>query len=84
MINGAFEFGAGCVTLLDVRAVLRDKAVRGVDWRVTGFFIVWGIYNLAFYLYLGQWFSWVGGIFVTVVNLLYAVFLLRYRKWRPT
>lgn len=48
-VNALFEFGGGSILLLNVRRVLHDKLVRGVDWRVMGFFALWGLWNLFYY-----------------------------------
>ena len=61
VINGVFEALGGFVVLLNVRAILRDKEVKGVRWSPVGFFSLWGFWNIFYYAHLNQWVSWAGG-----------------------
>jgi hypothetical protein len=79
LTNGLFEaFGALSLTA-NVRAIRRDRSVRGVDWRVTSFFLLWGVWNLYYYPSLVQWWSFTGGLFVVVVNAIWLGYAWRYR-----
>jgi hypothetical protein len=77
-INGAFEFGGSLVYLLNVRRLIRDKAVRGVSWIPQGFFTAWGVWNLYYYPNLNQWWSFSGGLCLVLINLVWTVLAIRY------
>ena len=80
LANGLFEaFGALSLTA-NIRAIRRDKSVKGVDWRVTGFFTGWGIWNLYYYPSLDQWLSFTGGLFVVTVNAIWLGHAWYYRR----
>lgn len=77
-INAAFECMGGVFTLLNVRAILRDKMVRGIDLRVNTFFLTWGMWNLFYYPHLDQWLSFAAGVFLTSVSSIYYGLLIFY------
>ncbi len=68
MFNGFFEIGGAILLLLNVKRLARDKSVHGVSVIPVIFFTAWGFWNLFYYPQLGQWFSFIGGICVVVVN----------------
>lgn len=68
LINGAFELTGGFVCLLDVKRLLRDRRIEGVDRRVRGFFLSWGVWNLFYYPTFQQWASLAGGVTLAAVN----------------
>jgi hypothetical protein len=57
---------------------MRDKLVRGVDWRATAFFTSWGAWNLYYYPHLGQTWSFGAGVFIGTVNLVYLCLMTYY------
>lgn len=71
VINAGFEFGAGFAVLHHCAKVYEHKQVRGVSHAAVLFFTVWGVWNLFYYPHLGQFWSFAGGIFVTLANALY-------------
>lgn len=68
LVNGTFELLGGFALLRNVIQLHRDKEVKGVHWAPTAFFMSWGFWNLFFYPQLGQWFSFIGGLWIVVVN----------------
>lgn len=77
-INCAFEMAAGATQTLNCRRLVRDRIVKGVDWRATAFFALWGFWNLFYYPHLTQWLSFIGGVMVTTANVTWVVLALRY------
>lgn len=62
----------------------KDRVVKGVYWPITGFFALWGVWNLYYYRAIEQWFSWYGGMVLVVGNLLWfgqAIYFASHR-WR--
>ena len=76
--NGLFEFFGGVLLILNCVRIHRDKKVMGVSILPVAFFTIWGLWNLAYYPHLGQWWSFSGGIFVVSVN---AVWLGQVWYW---
>jgi hypothetical protein len=67
-VNGAFEMFGGVMLCLNVLRTYRDKQVKGVNPWAVSFFASWGLWNLIFYPFLGQWLSFAGGLFLVTVN----------------
>lgn len=78
-INGAFEVVGGVCIWLNVRRLAKDKRISGIDWRVTGFFWAWGIWNLFYYPSLDQWASFAGGMVICAGNFVWLGLALKYR-----
>ncbi len=80
-INGLFELAGAALVLLNVRALWRDRVLRGVHWGPTVFFTAWGLWNLVYYPSLSQWWSFAGGLALVIVNALW-LGLLMYLQLR--
>ncbi len=79
-INGSIEMLGAVFMLGNIRAVCRDKHVAGVNPLSVGFFTAWGLWNLAYYPSLEQWFSFVGGIALVTANGVWLAQLVYYSK----
>lgn len=79
-VNGAFEAFGAVALWGNVRAIRRDRTIRGVDWRATVFFTSWGLWNLYYYPSLDQWFSFLGGVAIAGVNLVWLYYAWKYRR----
>lgn len=80
LVNGLFELGGAFLILLNVRALMRDKEIKGTHWGPVIFFTAWGFWNLWYYPSLNQWFSFAGGVAITVVNVWWLFLLWRYTR----
>lgn len=80
MINGTFEAIGGLLILNHCRAVLKDKAVKGVSIFSTAVFTAWGFWNLFYYPHLDQWYSFTGGLVIVSANALWVYLLMKYRN----
>lgn len=78
LINAIFEGGGTFFLLLSTRRLYLDKMVRGIDWRSQVFFTSWGLWNVFYYPHLGQLFSFVAGIGLVAVNILYVAMIIYY------
>lgn len=83
LTNGLFELTAAFFIALHIRAIFKDRAVKGVSPTATAFFFAWGVWNIIFYPSQGLMWSFLGGLFVVVVNFVYLGALLYFRKPRP-
>ena len=78
LINGLFE-GIGTLFIFaSIRKLHREKLVRGVSWVHMSFFMVWGWWNMFYYPYLEQWFSFYGGVGIVLTNSFYVGQLVYY------
>ena len=77
-VNGGFELLGAATQTLNIRQLLRDREVKGVHWGVTGFFAVWGIWNVFFYSALHQWLSLGAGCGLVVTNSIWLTLLWRF------
>ena len=80
LVNAGFEFMSGFMVLLHCKELLREKKVAGVSTLATGFFAVWGAWNLYYYPQLDQMWSALGGLMILSANLFWLILLLKYRK----
>jgi hypothetical protein len=79
-INGLFELSAGFFVLNHCRVLHAHKQVRGVSLTSSGFFLIWGVWNMYYYPALNQPLSFYGGVFVVAANAFYLGMMLRYRN----
>lgn len=84
LINGSFELLAAAAVLNNCWTVWQHKQVRGVSIASTAFFLLWGVWNLYYYPYLDQFFSFAGGIAITIANIIYVALLVRFGRHRRT
>jgi len=80
VINASFEAAAGIAVLNNCYTVIKDKAVKGVSVSTIAFFTLWGAWNIIYYPYLGQTFSFLCGVFVFQANILYVILLAYYKR----
>jgi hypothetical protein len=80
IINGSFELVGGVMTWFNVRRLLNDKKVRGVDWRIAGFWSSWSVWNILYYPLLNQPLSWLAGLVLAVGNLTWLGLAFHYRN----
>ena len=81
IINACFELFGAPFALLSIIALYRKKVVRGVSWVHISFFALWGLWNLFYYPYLGQWYSFAGGVALTSINSVW-LYQLIYYTWK--
>jgi len=78
--NGLFESIGGLLLWANVRALYRDKVVRGVRILPVVFWSAWGFWNLYYYPSLDQWWSFAGGLGVVIPNTLWVLMAVRYTR----
>jgi len=83
LINGSFELFGGILLLLNVRRIIIDKSVAGISWLPVCFFTLWGIWNLYYYPSLNQWFSFIGGLSIVIVNIVWLSLVFKYKNGDP-
>lgn len=80
LINACFEGLAGFFVLISAFKTLKNKSSKGVSYVTLIFFSTWGYWNLFYYPHLEQWYSFTGGIFVTITNTFWVILLIKYRN----
>lgn len=80
LINGVFEFVGSLALWANVYRLYVDKRTHGVTWYATGFFMLWGYWNLYYYPSLEQYWSFVGGVSIVVANTVWLGQMLWYRR----
>lgn len=81
-INGCFEALGSAFVFLHIRQIQKDKSVAGVSIPATIFFTSWGVWNLYYYPHLGQWWSFMGGIGIVTMNVIWVYYMIKYWKNR--
>ena len=79
LINAGFEGLGGLMMWTNVRALYRDKQLKGVNIWATVMFNAWGVWNLWYYPHLGQWVSFGGGLVIVSANSVWVWLAFRYR-----
>jgi hypothetical protein len=79
-INSLFELGGGVVVWINVRKLILDRKVRGVFWPFAGFFAAFSLWSLFFYISLGQWLSFMGGLIIAAGNITWFTLALKWRN----
>lgn len=83
LVNALFEGFGGLMHWTNVRAIYRDKQIRGVNVWATVLFNFWGAWNLWYYPHLGQWASFWGGLVIVSANSVWVWLALRYVYYLP-
>jgi hypothetical protein len=78
-VNGAFELSGGAFVALNCLDIWRKKMVAGATVPVALFFLSWGLWNIAYYPHLGQWFSMAGGLFLAGMNGVLLWMIVKFR-----
>lgn len=79
-VNACFEGGSAGLLLLNVVRLYRDKKLAGVSIIPTAWFSLWGAWNLHYYKAIQQPLSWDAGAAVFVINTVWVLMALWYRK----
>lgn len=80
LLNGLFEGFAGMFVLLNIIQLYKDKQLKGISITSIIFFTLWGFWNTIFYPMNDLFYSFIGGLFVTSLNLIWIVQILYYKK----
>lgn len=79
-VNGGFEIFGSAFIILSILKAYHAKSSKGVNWIHPAFFTAWGFWNLFYYPHLDQWVSFIGGIGVFIMNMIWVVLLIKYRR----
>lgn len=79
-VNSMFEgFGVyACVG--NIRALRRDRDVKGIVWQYTAVWWVWGLWNMVYYPFLHQWWSAAAGGGLCIGNFIWVYMWIKIRR----
>jgi len=80
LINASFEAGGSLFILNHCRVLWKTKQAHGISLLSTAFFASWGVWNIYYYPYLGQFFSFLGGIAIVLANALWVWMIWYIRR----
>lgn len=78
--NAIFEVVGAFFVWSNVKALLRDKTVKGVNLSVVGFYLAWNVHNIFYYSSLGHWASLVADLGIMAAQATWLVLALYYRR----
>lgn len=82
IINASFEFVGIIAVWLNIRAILRDRQVKGVSVLNVLFFSIWGFWNIYYYPSLEQFWSGVAAGLLAASNSFYFFLVMRFKNAR--
>jgi len=80
IINGGFEFLGFLFTIPSILNLYKHKEVKGVSWFTLSFFTFWSCWNVYFYTANKLSFSFIGGLFLLIVNIIWFLMVLYYSR----
>lgn len=80
LINGTFEGGIGIFQINNIRILRKHKEIKGIHWSLTAWTSLWGFFNLSYYWYLSQPFSWFCSLLIFAANLTWLGHVLYYER----
>lgn len=80
LINGCFEGFGAYAAWGNVRRLKVDRDVKGIVWQYTAVWWVWGVWNIAYYPILHQWFSALAGVVLCIGNGVWVWTWVKIRK----
>lgn len=79
MVNGLFEMAGAAFVCMHAHATWRARSSAGISLLACFLFAVWGAWNLFYYPWLGQFWSFAGGILVFIANIAWLTLVIRFR-----
>jgi ABC-type transport system involved in cytochrome c biogenesis permease subunit len=80
LINGIIELTSAAFSAINIYRLHKDKQVKGFSVVPVIYFTIWGLWNLYFYPVNNLIWSFVGGIFIVVVNAIWIGQIFYYER----
>ena len=80
IINSLFELSTSIIALINIYRIIKDKKVRGVEWRSWIFYTIWSFWACYYYVDINHIFSFVAAISVATCNVWWLTLSIKYRK----
>lgn len=78
-INSIFPFIGSIFVLFNIKEIIKDKEVKGVNLYTYLFFYTGYCWNIYFMYKLEQWYSFFGGILLFTFNLIWLLLAVNYK-----
>lgn len=78
LINGLFQVAGAVIQWGNVVRIRRHKSVKGFDPKTIAFFSIYGLWCLYFFQGLNQWMSFIGGLMIVAVNIIWLTHVFYY------
>ena len=78
IIQACFNIGGAIAISSSIIKLYQEKIVRGVHWPMMIFFMSWSSYNIYFYSFLEQSYSFYAGFSILTAEITYLYLLLYY------
>jgi hypothetical protein len=78
LINALFQLGGALAAWKNVQHLWRDRQIRGIFWPLTIYYAIWGLWNLAFFSHLAQWWSLASGTMLVSGNIVWSSIALHH------
>ena len=82
MLNAIFEGFGALFVCKSIYTLYKDKIVSGVSKLTMFFFASWGYWNIYYYWYLCQPFSWWCGVALCITNTIWVGQMMYYTYWK--
>lgn len=79
LVNSCFVLLAVAFAVADVRQILVDKRLQGVQLGTAGLMTIWPLWDLVYYHSLGQWLSLAACAVLVLARATWLVLGIRYR-----
>ncbi len=79
-MNACFEAVGAVLVWGNVRTLLRDRHVAGVNLSVSAFYVCYGAFSLAYYWSLSHWWSLAGNVGIFAGNSTWLILALWYSR----
>ncbi len=75
VVNAFFELAGAFFICLSIKALWRDKEIKGVHWLPTVYFTTWSLWNIFWYNSLDKPWSLIGAYLMVVANMTWLISL---------
>ena len=79
-VNGLFEGAGALFVAKNIHTLYKDKVVKGVSKLTMVFFASWGYFNIFYYWFLCQPFSWWCGVCLCIANTIWVCQIIYYHR----
>ena len=82
LLNAFFPFVGCFFVILNIKKLYQDKEVKGIQWYSPLFFYTGQLVNVYFMFYLNQWASFIGGLLLYIICMVWFCMMIYYNFWR--
>jgi|TARA_R110000824_G_scaffold66566_1_gene172669 FtsH-binding integral membrane protein len=80
-INSAFVLTAAFFYVLNLFKLIKDKEVKGISKISIGFFSLWNVWTLFFFIKISEYWWTIGAyVLVAILNVIYITLMIKYNN----